>query len=109
MNASAGIAVPEESLASLPPHRYRVSVRRAPERHRFEVYPIRLMHTLPRVRVPLRAPDPDVDLDLPAVLAQCYDRGGYAGLIDYRHPPRAPLSAEEAAWVDGLLRGKGLR
>ncbi len=103
------IAVPEESLASLTPHRYRVSVRRGPERHHFEVYPIRLTHTLPRVHVPLRAPDPDVDLNLPAVFTQCYSDGRYAGLVDYRHPPRAPLSAEEAAWVDGLLKGKGLR
>ncbi len=103
------LAVPEESLASLSPHRYVVSVRRGPERYHFEVYPIRLTHTLPRVHVPLRAPDPDVDMDLPSVLSQCYDRGGYAGLMDYRHPPRAPLSAEEAAWLDGLLKGKGVR
>ena len=30
-----------EGLASLPPHLLLVSVRRVPERHRFEVYPIR--------------------------------------------------------------------
>lgn len=102
-------AIPAEGLASLPSHRYLVSVRRAPERHRFEAYPIPLANPLPRVRVPLRAPDPDVALDLQAVFRQCYDNGGYDGLIDYRRPPRAPLSPEEAAWVDGLLRGKGLR
>lgn len=75
----------------------------------FQLYPIRLAHPLPRVHVPLPAPDRDVDLDLPAVFALCYERGGHSGLIDYRNPPRAPLTAEEAAWVDGLLRGKGVR
>jgi hypothetical protein len=57
------------------------------------------------------APDADAVLDLPAIFMQCYDNGGYGDLIDYRSLPAAPaiLSAEEAAWVDGLLKGKGLR
>jgi hypothetical protein len=50
-----------------------------------------------------------VVLDVQAVLDRCYDNGGYADRIAYRRPPSAPLSPEEAAWVDGLLRGKGLR
>jgi hypothetical protein len=103
------VAIPEEGWASLPRHRYLVSVKRAPEQYRFEVYPIPLQHRLPRVRVPLREPDPDVRLDLQAVLAQCYENGGYTDLVDYRQPPPVLLSPEEAAWVDGLLRGKGLR
>ncbi len=52
---------------------------------------------------PAEGPDPDVVLDVQAVLDRCYDNGGYADLID--HLPsavRAPLP-EEAAWVDGLL------
>ncbi|RLC89395.1 MAG: hypothetical protein DRI79_07010, partial [Chloroflexi bacterium] len=40
---------------------------------------------------------------------QCYDDGGYEDFIDYRQPPPVALSPEEAAWVDGLLKGKGLR
>lgn len=103
------VALPEEARAELPPHRYLISVRRGPERHRFELYPLSLTQRLPRMRVPLKEPDPDVILDLQAVLNRCYDNGGYADLIDYRRPPSAPLSPEEAAWVDGLLRGKGLR
>lgn len=103
------VALPEEARAELPPHRYLISVRRGPERHRFELYPLSLTQRLPRMRIPLKEPDPDVVLDLQAVLNRCYDNGGYADLIDYRRPPSAPLSAEEAAWVDGLLRGKGLR
>jgi hypothetical protein len=103
------VAISEEGWASLPQHRYLASVKRAPEQYRFEVYPIPLQRRLPRLRVPLREPDPDVRLDLQAVLTQCYENGGYADLVDYRQQPPVPLSPEEAAWVDGLLRGKGLR
>jgi len=103
------VAISEEGLASLPPHRYLISVKRAPEQYRFEVYPILLQRRLPRFRVPLREPDPDVTLDLQAVLTRCYDNGGYADFVDYRQPPPAPLSPEETAWVDDLLKGKELR
>jgi len=102
------VAISEEGKASLPPHRYLVSVRRATEQYRFEVYPIPLQRRLPRVRVPLQEPDPDVALDLQAVFTQCYDNGGYADFVDYRPPP-VPLSPDEAAWVDGFIKGKGLR
>jgi hypothetical protein len=103
------VALPERARATLPPHRYLVSVRRAPEQYRFELYPIPLQQRLPRLRVPLRAPDPDVGLDLGAVLTQCYDNGGYADLLDYRQPPPVALTAEEAAWLDSLLKERELR
>jgi len=103
------VAISEEGKASLPPHRYLVSVNRAPDEYRFEAYPIPLQRRLPRIRVPLREPDPDVALDLQAVLTQCYDDGGYEDFVDYRQPPQVTLSPEQAAWVDGLLEGKGLR
>jgi len=103
------VAISEEGMASLPPHRYLVSVKRAPERYRFEVYAIPLQRRLARVRVPLREPDADVTLDLQAVFTQCYDNGGYADFVDYQKPPPVALALEEAAWVDGLLQGKGLR
>ncbi len=103
------IAIPEEGWDSVPPFRYLVSVNRAPERYSFEIYPIPLPRRLPRIRVPLQEPDPDVQLDLQAVFALCYDNGGYADFVDYEQPPQTTLSPAEAAWVDGLLMGKELR
>jgi Protein of unknown function (DUF4058) len=103
------VAISEEGIASLPPYRYLVSVRRAPERYQREVYPIPLQRRLPRVGIPLREPDPDVRLDLRTILTQCYDNGGYADLVNYRQAPPVTLSSEEAAWTDGLLKGRGLR
>jgi hypothetical protein len=102
-------AVFEEGLTSLPPHRYLVSVRRGFDLDYFEAYPIPLQRRLPRIRVPLRAPDPDVVLDVQAVFDRCYDNGDYADLINYRQPPPVSLPPEETAWLDELLRGKGLR
>ena len=103
------VAISEEGWQSLPPHRYLVSVNRAPDEYSFEVYPIPLQRRLPRFRVPLREPDPDVNLDLQAVFTRCYDNGGYADFVDYRQPPPVTLSPEEEAWVDSLIEGKELR
>jgi hypothetical protein len=103
------IAISEEGMASLPAHRYVVSVKRAPERYRFEAYPIPLQRRLPHIRVPLQEPDTDVSLNLQAVFTQCYDNGGYGDFVNYEQSPPVTLTAEEAAWLDGLLSGKGLR
>jgi len=103
------IAIPPTERRSLPQHRYLVSVRRGPEPDSLEAYPIPLQRRLPRIRVPLRAPDPDVVLDVQAVFNRCYDNGAYAELINYRQPPPVLLSPEETAWLDELLRGSGLR
>lgn len=103
------VAIPVESLAGLPPHRYLVNVRRAVERCQAKVYPIALSQRLPQVGIPLSAPDPDVTLDLPAIFTQCYDNGGYGDLVDYRQSPPVSLTPEEAAWVDGLLCGQDIR
>ncbi|HET90031.1 MAG TPA: DUF4058 family protein [Chloroflexi bacterium] len=100
---------PAEIVPRLPPHRYRIAVRRAVEAEQIEVYPIALHQRLPVLGVPLRVPDPDAPLDLGAVFTRCYDNGGYGDRVDYRRPPSAFLTPQEAAWADGLLRGRGLR
>jgi hypothetical protein len=97
------------AVPPVPPHRYLVSVRRGTEPDRFETYPVALPNRLPRVRVPLTAPDPDVVLDVQWIFDRCYDNGDYAALLNYREDPTAPLSVEEATWLDTLLGERGLR
>jgi hypothetical protein len=97
------------AVPPVPPHRYLISVRRGTEPDRFETYPVSLPNRLPRIRVPLIAPDPDVVLDVQAVFDRCYDNGDYAGLIDYHKEPTAPLSPDEATWLNALLQERGLR
>ena len=108
-NGAPTLAVLQAGPVKLPPHRYLINVRRAPDRYRFEVYPIPLQERLPNIRIPLMPPDPDVTLDIQVVLNKAYDNGAYDRLLNYREPPRAPLSADEEKWVDELLRGKNLR
>ncbi|GIK71024.1 MAG: hypothetical protein BroJett021_00120 [Chloroflexota bacterium] len=91
------------AITQPPDWRYVVSVSRGGQRNRLEVYPFGIRDRLPRCRIPLRSPDPDVVLDLPAVFARCYDVGGYDLTIDYTKPPPGDLSEEELTWLRSQL------
>jgi hypothetical protein len=88
---------------------YRVLVSKAERRRCFRFWPIDLRAALPVVGIPLRAPDPDVPLDMGAVLRATYDRADYDLSVDYHKPPDPPLRKDDAKWADKLLRHKGLR
>jgi hypothetical protein len=104
------VAAPEKQVREMDGWRYLVSVKRAGRYGEFEVYFVPLDSRLPRCRIPLRPPDEDAVLDLPAVFERTYDVSGYEDFIDYREaPPPPPLSEEEMAWIESLLREKGLR
>jgi len=89
----------DERPPNLPLARYLICVSRWPERWQFETYPLILPEPLPNFRIPLRAPDADVILNLQAAFNRCYDNGRYATLVDYTQPPPAPLSLDEQHWV----------
>ena len=62
------------------------------------------------ITIPLTEPDPDVPLDLGAILATVYERGGYGTLIDYRQPPPPPkLAEDDAHWVETYLHEQAVR
>ena len=88
---------------------YRIMVSRAEDRFHGRYWPVSVRQPLPPFGVPLRKPDRDVPLDLNVVLAAAYDHGAYDLSIDYRKEPNPPLSPEDAAWMDELLRERGLR
>ena len=48
--------------------------------------------------------DPDVALDLQAVLDQTYEAGSYADRIDYGKPCVPPLNPDDQAWADDRIR-----
>lgn len=93
----------------LPACEYLVHVSNAARRPRGLLWPIRLSQRLPVVSIPLLPEDPDVPLDLQAVLTTAYDRAAYDLQIDYRSDPVPPLSHEWADWSHNLLRDRGLR
>jgi len=67
-------------------------------------WPIGIRDTLPFLPVPLRAPDPDVSLDLGAALTAIYDEARYDLSIDYQQEPPPPaLSADDNAWLRSML------
>jgi hypothetical protein len=84
-------------------------VRRATRRHEAEVYPMPLWERLPVVKVPLRPQDPDVPLDLQALVEQCYRNGAYEGTLNYAVDPDPPLLGADKEWADARLVEVGLR
>ena len=102
------IAFPEHRLP--PQHRgsYLVCVRCAWSERARELYALPLRERLPAIPIPLRQADRPVALDLQGLLDQCYHNGRYDD-IDYAEPPIPPLSPEDAAWAEALLKAAGKR
>ena len=99
------LSVPKWSARERYNYDYLVCVNRAkPLRIEFEVYPRLLRQALPKIRVPLSGDDPDVRLDLQAVLAQTYEAGSYRDRIRYQAPCRPPLRPEDQPWADQLIQ-----
>jgi hypothetical protein len=99
------VAVPEWAARQHGPYDYLVCVNKAAGlRDRFQLYPRRVCERLPRLRLPLAAPDPDTVLDIQAVLARTYEAGGYAERLNYALPCVSPLPPEEQAWANTLIR-----
>jgi hypothetical protein len=99
------VACPKERL--LRPYHYLACVNRAA--HGWAVYCIPLQRRLPRIGIPLRHPDPDIVLDVQAILDRCYDSGGYEDFIDYRRAPTPPLDSSDAEWAALWLNTQGKR
>ena len=55
---------------------------------------------LPTVPVPLRAPDPDVPLDVQEALEQVYSDGRYMRRVRYDEPCQPPLSPVDQQWAN---------
>lgn len=87
---------------------YHICVSRSWTPHVREVYSCPLRERLPAFRVPLRQTDPDAVLDLQPLIDRCYDAGRYY-LSPHDREPHPPFEGDEAVWVDGQLRGAGLR
>jgi len=115
--AQANINLVEIDLLRAGPHVLQLPLSRYPESYRTpykvcvrrrgggtaEIYRVPLREPLPTIRVPLRPDDADVPLELQALIERVYHHGRYDD-IDYTVPPVPPLSPEDSAWADELLR-----
>ena len=103
-------AVPEARLRAVAgPSDYHVSVMVAGVRRQFFVAPIKLGDRLPVIPIPLDPGISPVVVDLQGVFDRCYDEGGFGRLAKYdRRHPDPPLTSDQRAWADGILRDKGI-
>lgn len=103
-------AVPEPRLRAVAPNSdYHVCVTVAGAPRRYFVAGFALADPLPAISVPLESGVPPVPLDLQAVFNQTFDAGAYAKRVRYaRKEPEVPLSPEQRAWAEGVLRATGL-
>lgn len=99
------MAVPEWISRQHASYDYLICVNRAEGlRNRFHLYPRQLRRRLPRIGVPLADGDPDVVLDVQAVVEQTYEAGSYRERLRYDHLCIPALSGEDQAWADQLIR-----
>ncbi len=97
------------SRDGLPDWNYAVTVTRAAQPERYEIYTATLQKRLPRFRLPLAGDDRDTVLDLQSAFARCYDQGGFGARIDYHQDPAVTLTDEDRQWLDELLRQAKVR
>jgi hypothetical protein len=93
----------------LPDWCYAVTVTRATQPERHEIYTATLQKRLPKFRLPLASDDRDTVLDLHAAFSRCYDQANLAGKIDYQRDPATTLSEEHKAWLAQYLKQQKLR
>jgi hypothetical protein len=83
---------------------YRIVVSRATHRPMADLYAFQLKESIPSFLLPLQPDDPELAVDLQAIVLGVYDRGSYQFRIDYHQPvPPPKLSEADQQWVDELL------
>jgi hypothetical protein len=96
-------------LGEVPTSDYRIVVSRRHQRPRAQLYAFGVRHSLPAFPIPLQSGEVEPVVELKPLLDGIYDRARFDLSIDYTQDPVPPLSEEDAAWVDELLREQGLR
>jgi hypothetical protein len=97
-------------MEPIPPSDYRILVSRGWEHPDASLHPFGIREAIPPITVPLQWNKAEMTLTLGDLLAQVYDQARYDLRVDYKAaPPEPALSAADAAWMEALLREKGLR
>ena len=97
------------SREGLPDWDYAVTVTRATQPDRFEIYTSTMQKRLPRFRLPLAADDRDTVVDLHTIFTRSFDQGNFAAKINYRGDPRITMTDEKRRWLDEWLKQQKLR
>jgi hypothetical protein len=97
------LSVPRWRADDLGEYDYLVCVSRWPERRRYELYPRQVRDRLPRVPVPLAAPDADISMDVQAAVEQVHREGCYALMLHYDRPCEPALPAADQQWASQCI------
>lgn len=88
----------------LPPGDYYAFVAHSQRRFNCDVYAWTVRQPLPMLPIPLKAPDPDLRINIAEVFSQAYDRGRYERCLRYAEPPTAPLADADRQWAAEMAR-----
>jgi len=97
------------SREGLPDWDFAVTVTRASQPDRYEIYTATLQKRLPRFRLPLASDDRDTVVDLQVAFTRAFDQGTFSGQVDYTRDPSVPLSDEDRKWLQEMLKQEKLR
>lgn len=100
---------PMSVMEEIPSTDYRIIVSRSELRPQAQLYGFSVREPIPAFLLPLQSEDKEPVLDLQFLLNGIYHRGRYHLTIDYNQQPVPALKTEDTAWLDTLLREKGLR
>lgn len=100
---------PMPIINEIPHTDYRILVALGNRRPKAQLYAFSLRQKIPSFLLPLQPGESELLVDLQSLLIQVYDRARYDLAIDYNLEPEPPLKEEDRAWVDALLKEKGLR
>jgi hypothetical protein len=88
---------------------YRILVSRSPQRPQAQLYGFSLRQPIPVFLLPLKPAEPEIPVDLQALLIQVYNQARYDLAIDYQQEPVPPLKERDRGWAEAVLQGQGLR
>ena len=101
---------PMPLLTQMPASHYRILIADARRtEHIANLYPFGVHQAIPNVVMPLAKGDEGIAVDLQAAIDDVYQSGSFDLDIDYEQDPEPPLSGDDCAWLDQLLRRQGLR
>ena len=96
-------------IGDVPHGCYRIVVANGRQRPHADLYAFGINAAIPEFVLPLAKGSPGISVDLNAAVRHVYAHGSYSMLIDYGQDPEPPLSDDDCAWIDQLLREQGLR
>ena len=83
---------------------YRIVISRGDRRPSAQLYAFSVRQAVPSFSIPLKMGEEEPVLDLQAILGEVYERGRYHLAIDYTKSAQPPLTSEDTAWAESLLK-----